>query len=276
MMKLEEQALTNITDPHDTDVLSARGGAVNRHPGNKNYLNLVHLNKDRYTTCPAVEKHMISRSIVFAIRELRGRFLEKNKIDGTWSDIGNKKATEKTSQALRERQSEMRQNISGALEESHFAIGFDSAHMSGMRMDAFLGGADISANDHSLSLEQRQDNNRLLLGMIPRSGNTIGCEPAHWIMSDFSLMSGMSMNAFLYGTLNHTKRNVSNLNDGMNPDTDRRQVFPGMKSIRDPSIGEPREPNGPVSEMTMDGALDVNPVESTLSLHSIMSTMSID
>jgi hypothetical protein len=318
-MKLEDQAHTNITDPHDTDVLCGRGGAVNRHPGNKNYLDLVHLNKGHYTTCPAVEKHMISRSIVLAIRELRGRFLEKNNIDGTWSDIGNKKATEKTSQALRERQSEMRQNVSsaleeshfaiqalrerqseisaiqalrerqsemrqnlsGALEESHFATGSDSSHMSGTSMDAFPGGADISTIDHALSVEKRllhqQRNNLLLSGMIPSAGGNIGSEPAPWSISDFSLMSGiMSMDAFLHGTLNLSKRNISNLSDGINPDTDRRQVFAAMSSIRATPIEELRGPNIPVSQPTMEGALVVNPVESTLSLCSNMSIMSIE
>jgi hypothetical protein len=156
IMELEEQALTNITDPHDTDVLCGRGGANVRHPGNKKYLDLVHLNKGHYTTCPPAEKYMISRSIVMAIRELRGRFLEKNKIHGTWSDIGDKKATGKTSQALRERQSDMRPNTSGALteSESHFAFSPDSSLMS---LNAFPDGADISANDHGLLVEHLSD-----------------------------------------------------------------------------------------------------------------------
>jgi hypothetical protein len=220
MMKLEKQALTNIIYPRDTDVLCGRGGAVTRHPGNKNYLDLVNRNKGHYYLSLSREKNIISRSIVVAIRELRGRFLEKNKIDGTWSDIGDKKATGKTSQALRERQSEMRQNVSGALEESHFAI---------------------------------------------------GSEPEHWIMSDFSLMSGMSMDAFLDGIFNLSKTTICSLSGGMDPDTDRCQVFAGMKSTRAPSIGEPRGPNGPVSQLTMDDALDVQLVESYLSLCSNMS-----
>jgi hypothetical protein len=68
--------------------------------------------------------------------------------------------------------------------------------------------------------------------MIPSAGGTIGSEPAPWMMSDFSLTSGMSMDAFLHGALNYSKRALSNLSGGINPDTDRRQVFAGMKSIR--------------------------------------------
>jgi hypothetical protein len=313
MMELEEQALTNITDPHDTDVLSGRGGAVNRHPGNKIYLDLVNRNKVLYTTRPAVEKHIISLSIVVAIREIRGRFLEKNVIDGTWSDIGNKKATLKTKQALREPQSE--QNTPDALKLSHFVLGSDFSFMSGISMVAFLHGivflskrairsltsgginkkatgktshalperqsehntssslrdslfsvgADISANDHGLPLDPR------VLHQQSNNPSETETETEATSGSDYSFIS-MNMGAFVDGTLDHSKRNVSNLSDGMNPN-----------SIRSPSIGEPHGPNGPVSEMTMDGALDVNPDESTLdldectlSLRSEISKMSIE
>ena len=60
------------------------------------------MNKPIYTTCLKTEKLKISRSIVAAIREKKGRFLEKDAATGTWYDIGDKKAVEKTSQALRE------------------------------------------------------------------------------------------------------------------------------------------------------------------------------
>lgn len=46
-----------------------------------------------------------------AIREQNGRFLEKDSSKGTWFDIGDKKAIEKTSQALREGQPKLRQKI---------------------------------------------------------------------------------------------------------------------------------------------------------------------
>lgn len=46
-----------------------------------------------------------------AIREQNGRFLEKDANDETWYDIGDKKAIEKTSQALRENQPKLRQKI---------------------------------------------------------------------------------------------------------------------------------------------------------------------
>jgi len=51
------------------------------------------------------------QGIVAAIREVGGRFLELDERSGTYRDIGDKKATEKTSQALREGQKEIRQEL---------------------------------------------------------------------------------------------------------------------------------------------------------------------
>jgi len=82
-----ELALKGITDPNDSDVLCGRGGAALRHPGNQTYRRLVNLNKGLYITCLKTEKLKISRSIVAAIREQRGRFLEKDS-EGKWFDIG--------------------------------------------------------------------------------------------------------------------------------------------------------------------------------------------
>ncbi len=102
---------TKIVDVRDSDVLCGRGGAALRHAGNQTYRRLVNLNKGLYITCLKTEKLKISRSIVAAIREQNGRFLEKDANDDTWYDIGDKKAIEKTSQALRENQPKLRQKI---------------------------------------------------------------------------------------------------------------------------------------------------------------------
>lgn len=101
----------NVTQISDVDVLCGRGGAALRHPGNQTYRRLVNLNKGLYITCLKTEKLKISRSIVAAIREQKGRFLEKDAKSNTWYDIGDKKAVEKTSQALREGQPKLRQKI---------------------------------------------------------------------------------------------------------------------------------------------------------------------
>lgn len=104
----EEVSMADVTDPRETDVLCGRGGAALRHPGNQTYRRLVNLNKGLYITCLKTEKLKISRSIVAAIREQKGRFLERDAKKGTWYDIGDKKAIEKTSQALREGQPKLR------------------------------------------------------------------------------------------------------------------------------------------------------------------------
>jgi hypothetical protein len=70
---------------------------------------LIDSNKETYRISTKEEKTAISRSIVATIRNQQGRFLaERNK---SWYDIGDAKATEKTSQALREKPPELRQRM---------------------------------------------------------------------------------------------------------------------------------------------------------------------
>lgn len=100
-----------ISAPTKKDVLQGRGQGVQRHPGNVKYRTLVFVNKGLYAKCPRTDKIKISKGIVAAIREVGGRFLELDERSGTYRDIGDKKATEKTSQALREGQKEIRQEL---------------------------------------------------------------------------------------------------------------------------------------------------------------------
>lgn len=81
-----------------------------RHPGNKMYRSLIKSNKSKYIISIKEEKTAISRLIVSAIRKAGGRFLERAK-DETWYDIGDSKATEKTSQGLREGQPKLRKKL---------------------------------------------------------------------------------------------------------------------------------------------------------------------
>lgn len=111
--------LVDIVDTNDQDVLCGRGGSALRHPGNRTYRQLVNMNKPLYSTCLKAEKLKISRSVVAAIREQNGRFLERASgadpegegREGSWYDIGDKKAVEKTSQALREGQPKLRRKM---------------------------------------------------------------------------------------------------------------------------------------------------------------------
>ena len=101
--EVSDLPMEGITTPSESDVLCARGGAALKHSGNLNYRELVRGQQPIYATCLISDKIKISRSIVAAIREEGGRFLKKDK-KGTWFDIGDKAAIEKTSQALREKQ----------------------------------------------------------------------------------------------------------------------------------------------------------------------------
>lgn len=96
--------LIGIVTPHPNDVLCGRGGGSNNHPGNESFRELVNEVKFPYVNCPKREKPLIARRIVEAVRNQTppGRFLSKDSKTGLWNDIGDGKAREKTSQALRE------------------------------------------------------------------------------------------------------------------------------------------------------------------------------
>jgi len=95
---------SNITAPHPHDVLCGRGGGTNAHIGNAHWRLLVQANKELYLTLPKKQKMLLSKSIVNAVRNQHppGRFLQKDPSTSLWSDVGDSKAQEKTSQALRE------------------------------------------------------------------------------------------------------------------------------------------------------------------------------
>ena len=68
------------------------------------------------------QKMAISRSIVEAIRALEppGRFLEKDLVTVLWTEIGYKKAIEKTSQALRDGAANLRKQLSADFGDPNF------------------------------------------------------------------------------------------------------------------------------------------------------------
>lgn len=82
----------------DMDVICGRSGPAQKHAGNKMYRTLVSWNKPLYVACPTADKIKISRSIVDAIQEQGGRFLELNRQWGAYEEMATKKAIEKTSQ----------------------------------------------------------------------------------------------------------------------------------------------------------------------------------
>lgn len=103
--KYSNWPLRNIKDPHDNDVMYGRGGGTNHHPGNKTYRKLVEDRKLEYVNSKRLDKPLVALEIIRLWRGQLppGRFLKLDEKTGLWNDVGDKKAREKTSQALREK-----------------------------------------------------------------------------------------------------------------------------------------------------------------------------
>ena len=82
-----------------------RGGGTNHHKGNKRYRKMVEDRKLEYVNSKRLDKPRVALEIVRLWRAQipPGRFLKLDEKTGLWNDVGDKKAREKTSQALREK-----------------------------------------------------------------------------------------------------------------------------------------------------------------------------
>lgn len=98
------QSPANITNITQHDVMFGRGGGTNKHPGNREFRELVDKCRSGYLEAKKMQKATISRLIVQTIRYKNppGRFLKKDDKVNMWYEVGDRKAAEKTSQALRE------------------------------------------------------------------------------------------------------------------------------------------------------------------------------
>mmetsp|Transcript_1959 Transcript_1959/g.4280 ORF Transcript_1959/g.4280 Transcript_1959/m.4280 type:complete len:896 (+) Transcript_1959:169-2856(+) len=97
--------LKGITEPGENDCLFGRGGGTNHHPGNKRYRKIVEDRKGKYLASKRLDKPLVAMEIINDWRALDppGRFLKQDDRTKFWNDVGDKKAREKTSQALREK-----------------------------------------------------------------------------------------------------------------------------------------------------------------------------
>lgn len=104
LMTMATQQTSGIVHPHEHDVLSGRGNFVNYHAGNEHFRGLVRKYKVDYVQCPKPQKGKFSKLIVDEIKNRNppGRFLKQDGSTKLWYDIGEKKAMDKTRQALRE------------------------------------------------------------------------------------------------------------------------------------------------------------------------------
>lgn len=96
--------MRDIKEPSDNDVLFGRGGGTNHAKGNKRYRKMVEDRKLEYVNSKRLDKPLVALEIIrlWRAQDPPGRFLKLDS-NGTWTDVGDKKAREKTSQALREK-----------------------------------------------------------------------------------------------------------------------------------------------------------------------------
>ena len=91
-----------------TDVLLGRGGFTNHFPGNRHFRKLIVQYQIPYFQASKADKPKIADEIVRVIRNSNGRFLKKIS-SGEWRDVGDTRAREKVSQALREKGPELKE-----------------------------------------------------------------------------------------------------------------------------------------------------------------------
>lgn len=99
MMQQQQQQQVYPSSITPDDVLLGRGGGTNRH--NVQFRQIVSEAQPEYVQARKKVKTQIAKSIVATVRGRNGRFLKLHS-DGYYFDVGDKQATAKTSQALRE------------------------------------------------------------------------------------------------------------------------------------------------------------------------------
>ena len=201
--RIDAWPLTDIAEPGINDCLFGRGGGTNHHPGNKRYRKIVEDRKETYLTSKRLDKPLVAMDIITEWRgqDPPGRFLKQNDITKLWDDVGDKKAREKTSQALREktpvkqREGEMEQHSDPRQQNARnarFQVGTTSPvsrhniKRSALARDHSLGGGEgVLENEISLegfSWEESEEvivddeGNRLV---VDDDGNRHGYPPPH-------------------------------------------------------------------------------------------------
>ena len=94
-----------ITQPGNNDCLFGRDTWINNYPGNKRYQQIIEENRLIYQVISKNEKKTLRLKIVNDWRAQGGRFLKLNSQTKMWEDIGDDKAQQYISLALREEDS---------------------------------------------------------------------------------------------------------------------------------------------------------------------------
>ena len=102
--------------------------STNHHPGNKRYRKLVEGRKVDYVNSKRLDKPLVALEIIQEWRSQKppGRFLKIDENTGMWHDVGDKKAREKTSQALREKAPMLRKQQEEQRKEKEIAANASS------------------------------------------------------------------------------------------------------------------------------------------------------
>ena len=89
---------------NENDVLFGRGKGCNDFIGNRRFRKIISYYRDLYINAKRPNKPLIAMKVVQTVRNScpPGRFLKFDKNEKTWFDVGDKKACEKSAQALRE------------------------------------------------------------------------------------------------------------------------------------------------------------------------------
>ncbi|GFH43837.1 hypothetical protein CTEN210_00310 [Chaetoceros tenuissimus] len=97
-------AIVTIKNFHRNDVICERKGSFCNHPGNIYFQKLVKERLQKYRNSRKLDKRSVATEVVDLIRKLDppGRFLKKHEFICGYVDIGDVKANEKTTRALRD------------------------------------------------------------------------------------------------------------------------------------------------------------------------------
>eukprot|EP01082_Thalassiosira_pseudonana_P011851 g10184.t1 g10184 contig4:1386953-1388368(+) len=114
----------NTPTVRNEDVLFGRGGRTNHHPGNKRLRDIVDHYRVVYTSAKKIDKPKVAKMIVSALRNSNPptRFLRMNVETSRWEDVGDRRAAEKVSQALREKERGEQKENSVAVVESDSSV----------------------------------------------------------------------------------------------------------------------------------------------------------
>lgn len=99
--------MQNIDCPGPHDVVLGRGRGASSHTGNVNFRAFIKKYKPTYAAANRIDKPKVAGQVVAKWREMNppGRFLVQVRTTNrnVWNDVGDRKARQKTSQSLRER-----------------------------------------------------------------------------------------------------------------------------------------------------------------------------